>query len=333
MVLATRTSALNTSLAVIRPKPRPDSPTASEISVTMLKSGRPHEAPTPVSKKTARVALAAELVRRQVAVIVAAPVPAAVAAKAATATVPIVFNAAGDPVKLGLVAGLARPGGNATGVHSFQAELGAKQLGLLRELLPTAARIGLLVNPINPIIENVESVTKDVTEAASAIGVEIDIVRASDSREIEVAFVTLVRNRADALVVSADSFFYNRRLQLATLATRHAMAQTFRYTAGCCSRTFAIAAAPWFLKSAASARRKSLLNDLRVASKDPPGFPYANGGRSRSSAHKHLEAVVFELFCSGSPLWLCSSVWPSSISSASARASSRCRISWPRFSA
>ena len=168
-------------------------------------------------------ALAAELVRRQVAVIVAAPVPAAVAAKAATATVPIVFNAAGDPVKLGLVAGLARPGGNATGVHSFQAELGAKQLGLLRELLPTAARIGLLVNPINPIIENVESVTKDVTEAASAIGVEIDIVRASDSREIEFAFVTLVRNRADALVVSADSFFYNRRLQLATLATRHAI--------------------------------------------------------------------------------------------------------------
>jgi putative ABC transport system substrate-binding protein len=165
-------------------------------------------------------ALAAELVRRQVAVIIATPIPAAVAAKAATATVPIVFNVAGDPVKLGLVAGLARPSGNATGVNSFQAELGAKQMGLLRELLPTAARIGLLVNPTN---ENVESVTKDVTAAASAIGVEIDIVRASDSREIEVAFATLVRNRADALVVGADSFFYIQRLQLATLATRHAI--------------------------------------------------------------------------------------------------------------
>jgi putative ABC transport system substrate-binding protein len=159
-------------------------------------------------------------VRRQVVVIIAAPIPAAVAAKAATATVPIVFNVAGDPVKLGLVASLNRPGGNATGVNSFQAELGAKQLGLLRELLPTAARFGLLVNPTN---ENVESVTKDVTAAASAIGVEIGIVQASDSREIEVAFATLVRNRADALVVGADSFFYSRRLQLATLATRHAI--------------------------------------------------------------------------------------------------------------
>ena len=156
--------------------------------------------------------------RRQVVVIIAAPIPAAVAAKAATATVPIVFNVAGDPVKLGLVAGLARPGGNATGVNSFQAELGAKQLGLLRELLPAAARIGLLVNPTNP---NVESVTKDVTAAASTIGVQIDVVEASDSREVEAAFATLVRNRVDALVVGSDGFFYYRRVQLTTLATRH----------------------------------------------------------------------------------------------------------------
>jgi putative ABC transport system substrate-binding protein len=162
--------------------------------------------------------MSAELVRRQVAVIVAGPIPAAVAAKAATATIPIVFYVAGDPVKLGLVAALARPGGNATGVNNFAAELGAKQLGLLRELLPKAARIGLMVNPTNP---NVEGVTKDVTAAASAIGVDIDVVRASDSREIEVAFATLVRNRADALVVGADSFLTSRRLQLATLATRH----------------------------------------------------------------------------------------------------------------
>jgi len=164
--------------------------------------------------------MAAELVRRQVAVILASPIPAAVAAKAATATVPIVFNVAGDPVKLGLVAGLARPGGNATGVNSFQAELGAKQLGLLRELLPAAARIGLLVNPTNP---NVESVTKDVTAAASTIGVQIDVVEASDSREVEAAFATLVRNRVDALVVGSDGFFYYRRVQLTTLATRHAI--------------------------------------------------------------------------------------------------------------
>src|SRR5262245_60406993 len=132
----------------------------------------------------------------------------------------VLFYVAGDPVKLGLVAGLARPGGNATGVNSFAAELGAKQLGLLRELLPTAARIGLMVNPTNP---NFEGVTKDVTAASSATGVQIDVVRASDSREIEAAFATLVRNRADALVVGADSFFTNRRLQVATLATRHAI--------------------------------------------------------------------------------------------------------------
>ena len=164
--------------------------------------------------------MAVELVRREVAVIVASTIPAAFAAKAATATIPIVFYVAGDPVKLGLVAGLARPGGNATGVNNFAAELGAKHLGLLRELLPTAARIGLMVNPTNP---NVEGATKDVTAAALATGVEIDVVRASDSREIEVAFATLVRNRADALVVGPDAFFTSRRLQIATLATRHAL--------------------------------------------------------------------------------------------------------------
>jgi putative ABC transport system substrate-binding protein len=165
-------------------------------------------------------ALVEELVHRQVAVIVAIPIPAAVAAKAATATIPIVFSVAGDPVKLGLVGSLARPGGNATGVNFFQAELGAKQLGLLRELLPAAARVGLLVNPTNV---NVEGVTKDVTAAASAIGVQIDVVQAGDSHEIDTAFATLVRNKADALLVGADSLFNTRRLQLATLATRHAI--------------------------------------------------------------------------------------------------------------
>ena len=165
-------------------------------------------------------AMAAELVRRQPAVIVASPSPPAVAAKAATATIPIVFNAAVDPVKLGIVASLARPGGNATGVSFFQAELGAKQLGLLRELLPTAARIGLLVNPTNP---NFEDVTKDVMAAAATIGVQIDVVQASDSREIEAAFAMLVRNKADALLIGSDVFFISRRVQLATLTTRHAI--------------------------------------------------------------------------------------------------------------
>jgi putative ABC transport system substrate-binding protein len=165
-------------------------------------------------------AMAAELVRHQPAVIVASPATAALAAKAATATIPIVFNAAVDPVKLGIVASIARPGGNATGVNFFQSELGAKQLGLLRELLPTAARIGLLVNPTN---QNFEDVTKDVTAAASTIGVQIDVVQASDSREIEAALATLSRNRGDALVVSGDALFYIRRIQLATLATRHAI--------------------------------------------------------------------------------------------------------------
>jgi putative ABC transport system substrate-binding protein len=164
--------------------------------------------------------MAEEMVRRQVAVIVAFPIPAAVAAKAATTTIPIVFNVAGDPVKLGLVAGLAQPGGNATGVNSFLAELGAKHLGLLRELLPTATRVGLLVNPTN---ENVEGVTKDVAAAADTLGVQIDVVRASNSREIEAAFATLVRNKVNALLIGPDAFLLTRRLQLATLAARHAI--------------------------------------------------------------------------------------------------------------
>jgi putative ABC transport system substrate-binding protein len=165
-------------------------------------------------------AMAAELVHRQVAAIVASSIPAAIAAKAATATIPIVFNVTGDPVSLGLVAGLARPDSNATGVNSFIAELGAKQLGLLRELLPAAARVGLLVNPTNA---NVEGVTKDVTAAAATLGVQIDVVQASDSREIEAAFATLVRNQCNALLIGSDVFFISRRVQLATLTTRHAI--------------------------------------------------------------------------------------------------------------
>ena len=164
-------------------------------------------------------ALAEELVRRQVAVIVASPTPPALVAKAATATVPIVFGVTDDPVKLGLVKSLARPDGNATGVYFFLSDLAAKQLGLLRELAPAATRIGLLVNPDNA---NATAVTREMA-AASAVGVEIEVVRASDSTAIDAAFAALVRNKTGALVVGADPFFFNRRAQLATLATRHAI--------------------------------------------------------------------------------------------------------------
>jgi putative ABC transport system substrate-binding protein len=165
-------------------------------------------------------AMAAELVRRQVALIVASPTPPALVAKAATATVPIVFGVTDDPVKLGLVTGLARPDGNATGVYFFLSDLAAKQLGLLRELVPGATRIGLLVNPDNA---NAEAVTRETAGAASALGVQIEVVRVSDSAAIDAAFATLVRNKTDALVVGADPFFFTRRVQFATLATRHAI--------------------------------------------------------------------------------------------------------------
>ena len=162
--------------------------------------------------------MAAELVRSQVAVIVALSTPPALAAKAATATIPIVFGATDDPVKLGLVAILARPGGNATGVHFLVSNLAAKQLGLLHELVPAMTRVGLLINPNHP---NAEVVAKDLATAAASIGVQIDVVHATDRREIETAFATLADKKTEGLVVAADPFFISRRLQLATLATRH----------------------------------------------------------------------------------------------------------------
>src|ERR1700738_3190335 len=141
--------------------------------------------------------MATDLSRRPIAVLVASPTPAALAAKAATASLPIVFAVPDDPVKLGLVASLARPGGNATGVSFLLSDLGPKQLGLLRELVPDAKRIGLLVNPHNA---NVEDIKKEAVTAASAIKIDLKVVEASDSREIEVAFATLIDNRVDALV-------------------------------------------------------------------------------------------------------------------------------------
>jgi len=164
-------------------------------------------------------ALMADLARRRVAVI-ATPAgnAAALAAKAATTTIPIVFGVGEDPVKLGLVASLARPGGNLTGINFFATELGAKRLALLHELVPKAVRIAVLVNPAN--IGSTESI-RNIPEAARAMGLQIQVLNASTSREIEAAFATLVRNRADALYIAGDVFFTSRRVQFVTLAAHH----------------------------------------------------------------------------------------------------------------
>jgi putative ABC transport system substrate-binding protein len=163
--------------------------------------------------------LMADLARRRVAVI-ATPGsnPAALAAKAVTATIPIVFGVGGDPVKLGLVASLARPGGNATGTNILNAEVAAKRLGLLRELVPKAARIVVLVNPANT--STAEATLRDIPEAARAIGVQIQVLKAGTSREIEAAFANLVRDQADALFTAPDAFFISRRVQFTTLTMR-----------------------------------------------------------------------------------------------------------------
>src|SRR5262245_2928010 len=164
--------------------------------------------------------LMADLVRRRVAVI-ATPgsIPASLAAKAATTTIPIVFGVGDDPVKLGLVASLARPGGNATGINFFAAEVLAKRLGLLHQLVPKAVRMAVLVNPANA--STAEATLRDIPEAARAMGLQTQFLNASTSREIEAAFATLVRDRADALFVAPDGVLVTRRVQLATLAARH----------------------------------------------------------------------------------------------------------------
>jgi ABC-type uncharacterized transport system substrate-binding protein len=166
--------------------------------------------------------VAADLVRRQVAVIVTVA-GAALAAKAATTTIPIVFIATEDPVRLGLVASLARPRGNLTGVNIFSAELVAKRLELLHELVPAARRIAVLVNPAGP---TAETTVRDVEPAARAIGLQIHVLNASTGREIDAAFATFVRERPDALFVGGDPFFTSRRVQLANLAARHMVPMT-----------------------------------------------------------------------------------------------------------
>jgi putative ABC transport system substrate-binding protein len=166
--------------------------------------------------------LIADLVSRRVAVI-ATPgtADAALAAKAATTTIPIVFGVGDDPVKLGLVASLARPGGNATGINLLSGEVVAKRLGLLHDLVPKAVRIAVLVNPANS--STAEATLRDIPEAARALGLQIQVLHALSSRDIEAAFATLVRERADALFVAPDGFFTSRRVQFATLTARHAI--------------------------------------------------------------------------------------------------------------
>ena len=170
--------------------------------------------------------LAADLVRRQVAVIATTGgTPSALAVKAATSTIPIVFAVPEDPVRLGLVASLARPGGNATGINFFNVELAAKRLELLRELVPATVHVAVLVNPTNAA--NTEATLKEVQSAGRAMGLQMQVVRASTSGEIDAAFGTIVRERPDALFVGGDALFNSRRLQLTLLAARHGLPATY----------------------------------------------------------------------------------------------------------
>ena len=166
-------------------------------------------------------ALAADLVRRQVSVIALTGQPAALAAKAATATIPIVFQIADDPVQLGLVASLGRPGGNITGVTSLNVEVLPKQLELLHELVPNATAIALLVNPASSA--RAESNARQAQVAARRLGLKLHVLHASSEPEFDAAFANAVQLRSEALVIGTDAFFFGRSAQLATLAARHAI--------------------------------------------------------------------------------------------------------------
>jgi putative ABC transport system substrate-binding protein len=168
-------------------------------------------------------ALMADLVRRRVAVI--ATLTAAIAAKAATSTIPIVFGVNEDPVKLGLVASLSRPGGNATGINYFFLEVVAKRLGLLHELVPKAVRVAVLVNPATGA--TTETTLREVQEAARILGLQIHVLNASTIGEIDAAFATLARERPDALFVAPSAFFTSRRVQLVNLASRERIPATY----------------------------------------------------------------------------------------------------------
>jgi putative ABC transport system substrate-binding protein len=170
-------------------------------------------------------ALAAELVRRQVVVIVASGTPSALVAKPATATIPIVFTTSDDPVKLGLVSSLAHPGGNLTGVNFFGSEVVSKRLELLRELVPGIGRLAVLVNPSNTTLS--EITVRELETAARGMGMQVQIFNAGTSQEIDAAFANLARERSDAVFVGGDAFLTSRRVQLATLAARYMVPSSF----------------------------------------------------------------------------------------------------------
>ena len=171
-------------------------------------------------------AMVADLVHRQVAVIAATTLPAALAAKAATTTIPIVFETAADPVQLGLVASLARPGGNVTGATQLTVGLVPKELQLLHELVPTASIVALLVNPTDPAIA--EATTKDVQAAARALGLELHVLNASTESEFDVALANVIQLRAGGLVIATNIFFTSHSEQLAALAVRHAVPAVYK---------------------------------------------------------------------------------------------------------
>jgi ABC-type uncharacterized transport system substrate-binding protein len=170
-------------------------------------------------------ALATELLHQRVAVIAAFGNSAAVAAKAATTAIPIIFSVGDDPVRLGLVASLAQPGGNVTGINNFATELTAKRLELLREMVPAATRVAVLVSPSNAVTS--ESTVRDTSAGARAMGLQVRVLNADTSREIDAAFATLARERSDALFVDSNPFFLSRRVQLVNLASRLAVPATY----------------------------------------------------------------------------------------------------------
>jgi putative ABC transport system substrate-binding protein len=171
-------------------------------------------------------ALVADLVRRQVTVIALSGIAAALAAKTATTTIPIVFSIGGDPVELGLVASLNRPSGNLTGAANLNVELGPKRLELLHELVPTATIIALLVNPTNP---NAVTLSRDLEAAARTLGLQLHVLHASTERDFDTVFATLAQLRAGALMIGTDGLFVDRSEQLGALTVRHAVPTIFQY--------------------------------------------------------------------------------------------------------
>jgi putative tryptophan/tyrosine transport system substrate-binding protein len=208
-------------------------------------------------------ALAADLIRRQVAVLCASGgVHTAIAAKAATATIPIVFANGSDPIKFGLVASLNRPGGNITGVSFFTAELEGKRLGLLHELVPRAAAIAALVNPTNA---NADDQSRELKDAARTLGLELHILNAVSEGEIDKSFATLAQTRAGALLVASDPFFFGRRQQLIALAARHAVPAIYEW------RAFAEAGGPMsYGTNQAEAYRQAGIYAGRILKGDKP---------------------------------------------------------------